>query len=77
MKARRTIPIIVGIVLLLMGTVFAFQGAGMAGTGGLMDNNSTWIYIGGAIAVLGVLLVVLGAIPRREMNPAPAPVPTS
>jgi hypothetical protein len=51
--------------MLLTGAVWAMQGAGMLGTGSFMDNNSTYIYIGAALATAGILFLALGVIPRR------------
>jgi hypothetical protein len=48
-----------------MGVIFAFQGAGMLGTGGFMDNNPTYVYVGGALAIVGLLLLAFGVIPRQ------------
>ena len=62
---------LLGIVLVLLGTVFAFQGAGMLGSGSFMDNNATYIYLGGAVATAGVLLLAFGVIPRQENHIAP------
>jgi len=37
----------------------------MLGTGSFMDNDSTYIYLGSALAVLGVLSLAFGVIPRQ------------
>jgi len=59
---RRAIPIVIGAILLLIGIGWASQGAGIMGGSSLMDNNSTFIYLGGFLAVVGVALVVYGAM---------------
>ncbi|HEV2225229.1 MAG TPA: hypothetical protein VGR56_00325 [Nitrososphaerales archaeon] len=64
MKGKRVL-ILIGILLALLGTVFALQGAGMLGTGGFMDNNPTYVYVGGALVVVGLLLLAFGVIPRQ------------
>jgi len=51
--------VVVGLILLLMGVVFALQGAGDIG-GSVMTGNSIYIYIGGAVALVGLVLLVLG-----------------
>lgn len=37
----------------------AFQGAGYVG-GSYMTGDPTWIYVGGVVAIIGLLLMVLG-----------------
>ncbi|MDA4126176.1 MAG: hypothetical protein OK452_03085 [Thaumarchaeota archaeon] len=70
MRGKRVL-IIAGILLILLGTVWASQGAGMLGSGSFMDNNSTYIYLGGAVAIVGVLLLAFGVIPRQGKQMAP------
>ena len=59
MKASFLALGIVGVLFILFGTVFAFQGNGMIG-GSSMSGNSFWIYAGSVIAVVGLILAVLG-----------------
>ncbi len=60
-----------GILLTLLGVVFGAQGAGMLGTGSFMDNNSTYIYLGGVVAIIGMLLLAFGVIPRQRNQMVP------
>ncbi len=53
---RRAIPIIVGALLVLVGAGWASQGAGILGGSSLMDNNPTFIYLGGVLAIVGIVL---------------------
>jgi xanthine/uracil permease len=69
---RRLIPIIIGVVVLLVGIGWASQGAGMMGGSGLMDNNSTFIYLGGLVAVIGVALIAFGVISKPRIKTTPA-----
>jgi len=71
LKGKRAL-IVAGILLALTGAVWAFQGVGMLRTGSFMDNNSTYIYLGSALAVLGVLLLSFGVIPRQGGQKVPA-----
>ena len=71
---RRAIPIVIGVVLLLVGIGWASQGAGIMGGSSLMDNNSTFIYLGGVVALLGVALVAYGALSKRQTS---APMPST
>ncbi len=43
----------------LFGAVFGLQGDGIIG-GSAMSGNSFWVYAGGVIAVVGLVLAVLG-----------------
>jgi len=52
--------LVVGILMLIFGIVFALQGKGTIG-GSAMSNNSFWIYAGMVIAIVGVAISVLGA----------------
>ncbi|MDA4112197.1 MAG: hypothetical protein OK439_06625 [Thaumarchaeota archaeon] len=49
---------IIGILMMLSGTVFALQGDGMI-AGSVMTGNPFWIYAGSAIAVLGLVIAAL------------------
>jgi hypothetical protein len=65
--------ILVGLLLLLLGAVFALQGEGVVGGSSLMDNNPNFIYIGSFVALVGIVMAVLGIWPRPIMR---APVAT-
>jgi xanthine/uracil permease len=65
---RRLIPIIIGVIVLLVGIGWASQGAGMMGGSGLMDNNSTFLYLGSFLAVVGLGLIVFGAISKPRVK---------
>ncbi|MFB2598151.1 hypothetical protein ACEXQE_10195 [Herbiconiux sp. P17] len=62
-RAGRITLIVVGIVALLVGAVFAGQGANLI-PGSSMTGDRTWLFIGLALAVVGVVLLVVG-IRRR------------
>jgi hypothetical protein len=66
MKLQRVISIVVGVILLLLGIGFASQGAGMMGGSSLMDNNPTFIYVGGLVAVVGIALIAFGALSKPK-----------
>ena len=67
---RRAIPIVIGVILLLIGIGWAAQGAGALGGSSLMDNNSTFIYLGGLLAVLGIALAAYGAVMKKPQASA-------
>ena len=50
---------IVGILLILFGTVFALQGDSVL-PGSAMSGVTFWLYAGSVILVIGLVLVVLG-----------------
>lgn len=62
-RAGRLALIIIGVAALLIGVVFAGQGANLI-PGSSMTGDRTWLYIGLALAVVGVVLLILG-IRRR------------
>jgi len=71
---RGLVPVIVGAILLLIGIAWASQGSGMMGGSSLMDHNSTFIYLGGAVAVVAIVLIALGAVwETKSRTPVVAP----
>ncbi|HML06876.1 MAG TPA: hypothetical protein VK430_01945 [Xanthobacteraceae bacterium] len=56
----QTLLTLVGIILLLMGLVFIGQGSGYFPypASSFMINATRWIYYGGGIAVVGLLIIV-------------------
>jgi len=69
MSALRWGVIIVGVLFLLAGIVFALQGATGIGGGSSMDNNPFWVYAGAVVAVIGAAIVVVG-LRIRSSKPA-------
>jgi hypothetical protein len=63
MKSRMLM--IIGLVAVLLGGVWALQGAGVLG-GSVMSNSPTWLVIGIVVVLAGVLMVVLGARGGRK-----------
>ena len=63
---RKAIPIAIGVILLLVGIGWASQGAGVMGGSSLMDNNSTFIFLGGLLAAVGIVLVAYGATMKTK-----------
>ena len=59
MRGYSIAALVVGILTLIFGTVFALQGEGTIG-GSAMSNNSFWIYAGSAIAIVGVVIAAVG-----------------
>ena len=64
---RKAIPIVIGVIILLIGIGWASQGAGVMGGSSLMDNNSTFIYLGALLVVVGIVLVAFGAMVKTKI----------
>jgi uncharacterized membrane protein YidH (DUF202 family) len=61
MKSRtgRIVLIIVGVIALIVGAVFAGQGANLI-PGSSMTGDRMWLYIGLIVGIVGIILIVLG-----------------
>ena len=60
----RWVLIIVGVLIILVGLVWVLQGTNVLTQGG-MAGHSQWTVIGGILAAVGIVLVVLGAGRRK------------
>jgi hypothetical protein len=60
---------VVGVLLLIAGTIFALQGFGVLG-GSVMSGSSFWAAAGPIIAVAGLALLVGGALRGRARSSA-------
>lgn len=58
--SMRPVLVIPGALVLVMGVVFALQGAGYVPTTFMV--GTTWIVIGSVVALLGLALVLFGAL---------------
>ncbi len=58
----RTALVILGIMLLIAGLVFVGQGSGYFPypASSFMIRETNWVYYGGGIAIVGLLLIFLG-----------------
>lgn len=65
MKAAKWAAVVVGIVMVLFGTVFALQGADILTDSPVMSGHPAYIYVGGVLAVLGVAVIAVG-FPRKN-----------
>lgn len=63
----RPVIVVLGVIILLAGIVWALQGAGFL-LGSFMSNDRTWLAIGSVTAVLGLAILALGARTRRPAN---------
>jgi uncharacterized membrane protein len=64
----RSVPIIIaGIILVIFGIIFSFQGQGMIGPEtSFMFENEGWIDYGMAISVIGVILILIGYVVEKK-----------
>lgn len=58
---RPQIRIACGVVIALLGGLWVVQGLGLLGLSGGMNNDPTWVVVGGLAALFGVILVISGA----------------
>jgi hypothetical protein len=64
--ARRTVPVVLGIVALVVGGVWVGQGLNLI-PGSFMTGNRMWFWIGLALVLLGLGLLLAGL--RRGSGP--------
>lgn len=64
----RTPLAIIGIIVLIMGLVFAGQGSGYFPypASSFMVDNSVWIYYGAAVALAGLAIIILAGRVTRQ-----------
>jgi hypothetical protein len=72
--ARKWALVIVGLLFLLSGIVMALQGANVLTDSPLMSGNQTYIYVGGATALIGVILLIAGMRSKSEKIPSSSPL---
>ena len=65
-----SIPIIItGIIIMVFGVVFQFQGQGMVGPEeSFMYENLAWIDNGIYIAMIGVVIILIGYIVEKKKS---------
>ena len=64
MAALKRASIVVGLLLLIFGTIFALQGANVIKGSSVMSGNSTYIYVGAVLAVIGLILMIRGSMSK-------------
>jgi len=69
MNSQKLALQVVGVLLLLAGIVFSLQGANIITGSSLMSGNSTYIYVGAIVAIVGLALLALSS--RVGNKPAP------
>ena len=71
MTSRGVALVVMGVLLLLAGTVFSLQGADVITGSQLMSGNATYIYVGAVVALVGILLMALAYKTGRAPTPKP------
>jgi hypothetical protein len=64
-RGARAVLLVVGVVALVVGAIFAGQGANII-PGSFMTGDRTWLGIGLVLVVVGIVLIVAGAGRRRR-----------
>jgi hypothetical protein len=76
MNSRRVVLLILGVVLLLAGIVFSLQGADIITGSSLMSGNSTYIYVGAIVAIIGLVFLALSSrVGKKSATPMVAGPP--
>ncbi len=65
----RLFVVVLGVLVLLMGSVWALQGAGYI-PGSFMSSNPTWILIGTPFALAGLVITFLGFRTKKPTTKA-------
>lgn len=73
MKAQRVVLMVGGVVLILLGVLWALQGLGVVG-GSVMSRVTLWAIVGPIVALVGVFLLWRG-IRRSPSAAGPAGPP--
>jgi len=63
-RAGRIILVVIGVILVVVGAVFAGQGLDLI-PGSSMTGDSEWFYIGLVMVIVGVILAGIGLRRRR------------
>ena len=59
--------VILGVILVIFGIIFSFQGQGMVGPeSSFMYENQEWIDNGIFISMIGVILILIGYIVEKK-----------
>ena len=72
MSSRSWALVVLGVLLILAGTVFMLQGANVIKGSSLMSGDPTYIYVGAVVIFVGFLIGVAGALlagrgtPKRD-----------
>jgi hypothetical protein len=68
-RAVRIVMLAIGVVLVLIGLVWAGQGSGIL-PGTVMSGDPKWLVIGLVLVVIGAVLIVLGLRRRGSQTPS-------
>jgi len=61
--------VITGIIIMIFGVIFQFQGQGMIGPEeSFMHENPTWIDNGIYIAMIGIIMILIGYVIEKKKS---------
>ena len=69
MNTRRWPLGVFGLVLVLLGGIFALQGADVIGGSSMMSGNSSYVYLGVLLLVIGFLMIIVSAFQSEGQGP--------
>jgi len=73
LNSRKLALLVPGVLLLLAGIVFSLQGADIITGSSLMSGNTTYIYVGAVVAVIGLALLALSVrVGKKPGSPTAA-----
>jgi uncharacterized membrane protein len=59
------LPMVLGLLAVVVGAVWTLQGLNVL-TDSVMSDNRTWAVVGPAVAVIGLILIVIGVRSRSR-----------
>lgn len=62
----KSIGVVVGVVVLLMGALFFLQGIGVVVSSSPMTDTVLWTVLGPVIAVVGLVIIIVSSRGRRR-----------
>jgi len=75
-NSRKLVLLVLGVLVLLAGIVFSLQGADIITGSSLMSGNTTYIYVGAIVAIIGLALLALSSrVGNRSASPEVAGIP--
>ncbi|GAA2653998.1 hypothetical protein [Paractinoplanes durhamensis] len=58
-KLKGWLPMVIGVLAIFLGALWTLQGLDIL-TDSKMSGKETWTFVGGALALIGLIMVVIG-----------------